>query len=222
MTNIAPDIEALRHRLAPLEMEPAEFRAIGHQLVDDISDRLARLPDGPVTRSESPADVRRVLGAERTLPATPTDAASLLRDTTGLLFDHSLFNGHPRFFGYITSSPAPIAMLGDFLSSALNQNVGAWNLAPLATEVEAQTVKWIAELIGTPPPIAAGHGHGGNMANFAGVLAGRAAKAPASERKDWLATGPGCWCMPRMKPHTGFTRPSTCQAWRRRNPMGRH
>ena len=42
------------------------------------------------------------------------------------------------------------AMLGDFLAAAVNQNVGAWQLAPLATEIEAQTVRWIAELIGFP------------------------------------------------------------------------
>jgi len=67
-----------------------------------------------------------------------------------LLFDHSLFNGHPRFFGYITSSPAPIGALGDLLASAVNQNVGAWRLSPMATEIESQTVRWIAELIGFP------------------------------------------------------------------------
>ena len=41
-------------------------------------------------------------------------------------------------------------MFGDFLAAALNQNVGAWQLAPLATEIEGQTVRWIAELIGFP------------------------------------------------------------------------
>ena len=41
-------------------------------------------------------------------------------------------------------------MLGDFLASAVNPNVGAWTLSPAATEIEAQTVRWIAELIGFP------------------------------------------------------------------------
>ena len=52
-------------------------------------------------------------------------SGELLRSASELLFDHSLFNGHPRFFGYITSSPAPIGMLGDFLAAAVNANVGA-------------------------------------------------------------------------------------------------
>ena len=79
----------------------------------------------------------------------------LLEQTARLLFEHSLFNGHPRFFGYITASPAPIGMLGDLLAAAVNPNVGAWTLSPAATEIEAQTVRWIAELIGYPTDAAA-------------------------------------------------------------------
>ena len=122
--NIAPELEALRQRKAPLEMQPDEFREIGHRLVDQIADRLATLPDGLVTPDESPADLRRALGAEQTLPPAGTDAGRLVSEATGLLFDHSLFNGHPRFFGYITSSPAPIGMFGDFLAAAAQSERG--------------------------------------------------------------------------------------------------
>ena len=66
-----------------------------------------------------------------------TDPGPLLERTAQLLFEHSLFNGHPRFFGYITASPAPIGMLGDFLAAAVNPNVGAWTLSPAATEIES-------------------------------------------------------------------------------------
>ena len=175
--NIAPEIEALRQRKALLEMPPGEFREIGHRLVDQIADRLAKLPDGLVTPDESPSDIRAALGAERTLPSAGTNAGRLVSEATELLFDHSLFNGHPRFFGYITSSPAPIGMFGDFLAAALNQNVGAWRLAPLATEIEVQAVRWIAELIGFPISCGGLLVSGGNMANFVCFLAARAAKA---------------------------------------------
>jgi aromatic-L-amino-acid/L-tryptophan decarboxylase len=185
--NIAPELEALRQRKAPLEMQPGEFREIGHRLVDQIADRLAQLPDRLVTPDESPADVRGALGADRTLPAAGADAGRLVSEATGLLFDHSLFNGHPRFFGYITSSPAPIGMFGDFLAAALNQNVGAWRLAPLATEIEGQTVRWIAELIGFPTTCGGLLVSGGNMANFVCFVAARGAKAPWDVRKEGLS-----------------------------------
>jgi hypothetical protein len=94
-------------------MSGARFRTLGHDLVDRIADWLERLPDGPVMHDESPADLRRTLNADASLPDNGSDAGAVLDEASRLLFRHSLFNGHPRFFGYITSSPAPIGALGD-------------------------------------------------------------------------------------------------------------
>ena len=171
------DVETLRGRAAPIDMSAASFRETGHHLVDRIADWLERMPDGPVTRQETADVVRRALDATRGLPETGTGARTLLDEATDLLFEHSLFNGHPRFFGYITSSPAPIGALGDLLASAINANVGAWRLSPMATEIEAQTIRWIAELIGFPTAAGGLLVSGGNMANFVCFLAARAAKA---------------------------------------------
>jgi glutamate/tyrosine decarboxylase-like PLP-dependent enzyme len=127
------DVETLKDRLAPLEMSGDAFRSAGHQLVNQIADWLETLPNGPVMRDESPADVRRALNSTASLPEAGCDAGPLLAEAAQLLFEHSLFNGHPRFYGYITSSPAPIGALGDLLAAAVNANVGAWRLAPVAT-----------------------------------------------------------------------------------------
>jgi glutamate/tyrosine decarboxylase-like PLP-dependent enzyme len=158
-------------------LDAATFRALGHRLVDQVAVFLESMPRGPVTRDESPSAVRDALGLNGSLPESGTDPARLLERTAQLLFDHSLFNGHPRFFGYITAPPAPIGVLADFLASAVNANVGAWRLAPAATEIEAQVVRWIAELIGYPTDCGGLLVSGGNMANFVCLLAARAAKA---------------------------------------------
>jgi glutamate/tyrosine decarboxylase-like PLP-dependent enzyme len=168
-------------RQAPLAMDTATFRALGHRLVDQLAEQLAAVPQGPVTRAEAPSKVREALGLTGPLPEMGTAAAPLLDEVTTLLFEHSLFNGHPRFFGYITSSPAPIGMLGDFLASALNPNVGSFVLSPAATEIESQTVRWIAELIGYPEDCGGLLVSGGNMANLVCFLAARTAKAGAGE-----------------------------------------
>jgi glutamate/tyrosine decarboxylase-like PLP-dependent enzyme len=177
------ELDALRHRRAPIEMSPDEFRALGHRLVDRIAELWTALPSRPVTTAESPAEIRRVLGADRGLPATGTEASRVLDDAADMLFGHSLFNGHPRFFGYITSSPAPIGVLGDLLAAAVNQNMGAWKLSPMATEIEAQSVRWIAELIGFPADCGGLLVSGGNMANLVCLVAARAAKATWDVRK---------------------------------------
>ena len=168
-------------------MDAERFRALGHSLVDQIASLLESIPSGPVTRDESPSAVREALGLNAGLPNEGTDAAALLTSTVKQLSNHSLFNGHPRFFGYITSSPAPIGILGDFLASAVNPNVGAWPLSPAATEIEAQTIRWIAELIGYPTDCGGVLVSGGNMANFVCFLAARAARAGWDVRRDGLA-----------------------------------
>ena len=131
-------------------MPAGRFRAAGHRLVDQIAALLESIPERPVTRDESPSAVREALALDGPVPEDGADAEALLESAARLIADHSLFNGHPRFFGYITAPPAPIGIFGDFLAAALNPNVGAWVLSPAASEVERQTVRWIAELVGYP------------------------------------------------------------------------
>ena len=171
-------------------MDAEQFRALGHSLVDQIASQLASIPRGPVTRNESPSAVRAAMGLNGGLPEEGTDAATLLATTATQLFEHSLFNAHPRFLGYITSSPAPIGILGDLLASALNPNVGAWILSPAASEIEAQTIRWIAELTGYPTDCGGILVSGGNMANFVCFLAARAARAGWDIRRDGVAGSP--------------------------------
>jgi aromatic-L-amino-acid decarboxylase len=168
-------VESKARRSAPIAIGAEHFRRMGHRLVDDIAELLETMPDRRVAPGEIPTEVQELLGADRGLPEDGTDPEVLLKETTDLLFDHSLFNGHPRFFGYITSSPAPLGILGDFLASAINPNVGGWVLSPMATEIERQSVAWIAELIGYPTDCGGLLVSGGNMANMVGLWAARAA-----------------------------------------------
>jgi aromatic-L-amino-acid decarboxylase len=123
----------MKERPRPLALDTEAFRRIGHELVDAVADHLATLPSRPVTRGDSPAEIRRLLDGGAPLPAHGADPASLVASAAKLLFDHGLFNGHPRFFGYITAAPAHIGILGDFLAAAVNPNVGGFTLAPVAT-----------------------------------------------------------------------------------------
>lgn len=178
-------------RQAPLAMAAPTFRALGHQLVDQVAALLEAMPGGPVTRDQSPSAVREALALDGALPELGVPPGPLLEETARLLFAHSLFNGHPRFFGYITASPAPIGMLADLLAAAVNPNVGAWTLSPAATEIEAQTIRWIAEFIGYTPACGGLLTSGGNMANVVGFMAARAARAGWDVRARGMTGGDG-------------------------------
>ena len=180
--------EAIANRICPLAISSDEFRTAGHQLVDRIAEFLDSLPVRPVTPGESPSAIREAIDAGRSLPREGADPIQLLDHAATLLFDHSLFNAHPRFWGYVTSSAAPIGMLGDLLASSVNPNCGAWLLSPTASEIEAQTVRWIAEMLGYPSDCGGLFVSGGNMANIVCFLAARAAKAGPDIRSKGIGT----------------------------------
>jgi glutamate/tyrosine decarboxylase-like PLP-dependent enzyme len=184
-----------------LDLAPEEFRRLGHELVDRIATMLGTMPDGPVTPGEPPRAVRAALGGNG-FPAAGTNPAALLREATDLLYSHSLHNGHPRFWGYITGSAAPLGMLGDLLAASVNPNVGASILSPMATEIELQAVRWIAELVGCPPGTGGLLVSGGNMANIVGLLAARRAKAPGDVRVDGVRGGPPLAVYASTETHT--------------------
>jgi glutamate/tyrosine decarboxylase-like PLP-dependent enzyme len=177
-----------RRREAPIEIDAEEFRRLGHRLVDGLADWLTAMPAGPVTTAGDPDSVRAALGSGG-LPERGTSAEALLDETAELVFRHSLFNGHPRFFGFITSSAAPIGALADLLAAAVNPNLGGWPLSPIASEIELQTVRWLAELVGYPADCGGILVSGGNVANMIGFWAGRRARADWDLRARGIAAG---------------------------------
>lgn len=88
---------------------------------------------------------------------------------------------HGRFYGYVFGSGEPVAAVGDFLASVLNQNVPAWRSAPAAATIELTVVKWLAESIGCPGFRGSLCG-GGSAANLMGLAMAREAVVPARDR----------------------------------------
>ena len=178
------------NRETPITISKEEFKKVGYQLIETLSDFIDTIDEKPVTTGETPKEIQTVLG-NASLPEHGTSVSELFTKTSDLLLNHSLLNGHPKFFGYITSSPAPIGALADLLASVVNPNVGANILSPMATAIEKQTVKWLAEFIGISPGCGGILVSGGNMANFTAFLAARTAKAPKSIKEDGLANTDG-------------------------------
>jgi glutamate/tyrosine decarboxylase-like PLP-dependent enzyme len=175
----------MRDRDAPFDLDADAVRALGHRLVDQIADFVGDLRERPVTRGESPDAIRPLLPTGG-LPAHGRPDGELLDEATRLVLDHSLHNGHPRFWGYVTSSAAPLGALGDLLAATVNANCGAFGLAPVAAEMERQTLAWIAELIRYPSDAGGVLVSGGNMANFVAVLAARKARLPWNVRQEGM------------------------------------
>ncbi len=169
-----------------IELNKREFQELGYQLIDKIADFIDSIDKKPVTTTKTPSELQKIIG-DCPLPENGTPPIELLSKTSDLLFNNSLLNGHPKFLGYITSSAAPLGALADLLAASVNPNVGAHILSPIATEIEKQTVRWLAEFIGVSPNYGGILVSGGNMANFTAFLAARTAKAPKAIKEDGIS-----------------------------------
>lgn len=130
-------------------MRGAEFKQAGYRLIDQIADFIDNISGKPVTTNTGPGELQRILGAG-SLPQQGRPAGEIVNRASDLLCGYSLLNGHPKFLGYITSSAAPIGALADMLAAAVNPNVGAHILSPVATAIETQVIKWLVQFVGLP------------------------------------------------------------------------
>jgi glutamate/tyrosine decarboxylase-like PLP-dependent enzyme len=169
-------------------MSAETFQDLGHRLVDKIAEFLASLPARPAAPDTNSGDVLEALG-RGSLPEEGSAAGRLIDEAADLLMTYSRLNGHPRSWGYVIGSPAPIGILGDFLASAINPNCTSWIASPAAAEMERQAVCWIADLLGYPQDGGGLLVSGGTMANFVGFLAARRAKAAWDVRTAGLMGG---------------------------------
>lgn len=155
---------------ASLDMSPEDFRALGHRLIDQLADFQAGLSDRPVYNPTPRSQLREALG-DGPLPRDGTPTQELLDRVLELLQQYSRHNGHPRFLGYIVSPGSPLGALGELIAATFNQNVAASFAAPIATEIEMQAVRWIAEMIGYDVHCDGLFVSGGSVANLVGLQA---------------------------------------------------
>jgi aromatic-L-amino-acid/L-tryptophan decarboxylase len=131
---------------APPAVDPEHFRRLAHAAVDLVADYFAGIGAAPVFRPMT-ADQRTTLMQEP-LAASGADPEAVLERFRSAILPHAMGNGHPRFFGWVNSPPAPIGIIADFLAAALNPSCAGGDHA--AIYVERAAVRWLMELIGFP------------------------------------------------------------------------
>jgi aromatic-L-amino-acid decarboxylase len=152
-------------------MDTREFQEIGHQVVDLLADYLDHIEERPVFPRIDPQALRNLF--DEPLPESPSSADAVLTEIQTKLLPYCTHVGHPGYMGLITPSPNPIGVIGDFLCSALNQNVGAYSIGPAAVAIERRTVRWLTDLVGYGPAAGGNLTSGGMMANFIGLKLAR-------------------------------------------------
>lgn len=178
------DLGALRRAVeeAPVgfDWDSAQWRDATNRMLDAIT----AASTGWEQRRASPAEPDAAMTLfNEPLAKSPAPFEQIVERIEGEVLPTSAYNAHPRWLAYIMGSPAPISVLGNFMSAALNQNTGIWRVTPSATAIELQTLRWIAELIGLPANTEGIFVSGGQMANIVAHAVMRDAKAPWDTRR---------------------------------------
>jgi len=78
-----------------------------------------------------------------------------------------------RFFHFVNGGTTPAALGADWLTSALDQNVGSWVSTPLGARLEQVVLGWLKELFGLPASWGGVLTTGATMANFTALACAR-------------------------------------------------
>jgi glutamate/tyrosine decarboxylase-like PLP-dependent enzyme len=167
----------------PIDMAPEEFRRLGHRAVDLLTEHFASLNAG-ACRTPVPDAVRRTL-LDQPVPREGQGADALLDEVASTILQYPMGNGSPRFFGWVNSPSAPLAVLADMLAAGLNPSVAGGDHA--ATYVEHAALGWMRHIVGMPKDSGGILTSGGSVANLIGLAVMRHVKTDGRVRADGLS-----------------------------------
>jgi glutamate/tyrosine decarboxylase-like PLP-dependent enzyme len=104
----------------------------------------------------------------------------------------------------VNGSALPVAVLADFLASAMNPNCTQHQCAPV--HVEAQTLAWLKEMLDFPADAGAVLVSGASMANLIGLAVARHARAGVDVRRDGIAAAGPCTFYATAEAHSSIQR----------------
>jgi glutamate/tyrosine decarboxylase-like PLP-dependent enzyme len=134
---------------------------------------LEGLADRPVGATASHEELRAALDGP--LPERGVDPARVLDELARAADPGLVASAGPRYYGFVVGGALPAALAADWLASAWDQNAGLYVLGPAAAVVEDVAAAWLKDLLRLPPTASCGFVTGAQMANVAGLAAGRSA-----------------------------------------------
>lgn len=129
-----------------LDLDGEELRRLALRAVDLVVSHLGGIRERDVYRPMTPDERQELLAAA--LPEDGEPPETILERVRDCVLTHPMGNGHPRFFGWVNSPPAPLGVLADFLAAALDPSCAGGDHA--AIYVERCALRWLMELVGFP------------------------------------------------------------------------
>lgn len=171
-----------------LDWDHGRAREFADRTLDIWEELLARLRELPVTQAVTEEEVREAIA--RPVPEEPLPDDELFAYLREMVFERSMYPGHPRFMAYISGSGTVPGAAADLLAAGVNMNVGGWRLSPSATEIELHLTRWFAGQFGLPETAGGLMVSGGAMASFVALKVARDQRAGWDVRYRGVSAGP--------------------------------
>ena len=159
-----------------LELPREELRALIDAAARRVLDYVESLPREPSADDEGGAALARSL--VQPLPETGRPYEELL----DFLFDKVVRKGFgtagPGYLAYIPGGGIVQSAVADFVADAVNRYVGVFAAAPGVAQLEANVVRWFADIVGYPETAGGILTSGGSLANFSALLTARRERLP--------------------------------------------
>ncbi|MDE0416871.1 MAG: aminotransferase class I/II-fold pyridoxal phosphate-dependent enzyme [bacterium] len=154
-----------------LQMSREEMIDLGRKVVDLVVQRIESLPGENAWEGE----FRQVL--EEQLREDPPEfgrpAAEVIERAARDVLPITARNDHPRFFGFIPSSPTWPGVLADFMAAGHHINQCTWLVASGPSQLELTVIDWFRRWIGYPEGAGGLFTSGGSAASVDAFVAAR-------------------------------------------------
>lgn len=160
-----------------LQMTPQAMQQLAARVTEVLIERISALDSSNAWDGEFREVLEREFGGPP--PEGERAAEEVLEQVVADVLPNAARLDHPRFFGFIPSSPTWPGILADFLASGFNINSCTWLVSSGTSQLELTVVEWMRGWIGYPESAGGLLTSGGSAASVEALVTAReAAKHP--------------------------------------------
>jgi len=160
----------------PLEPDALTMRRLVDEAMRHIVAHIESLPSQPAINIDGATEYARTL--IEPLPQHGASYESLLDFLFNDAIPRSFTAAGPGYLAYVPGGGIFHAAVADLIANAVNRYVGVCAAAPALAQLEANVIRWFAEILGLPNTSGGVLTSGGSLANFTAIVTARKTLLP--------------------------------------------